>query len=868
MAGAEVPPGRSIRLLLAEDNPVDAGLELRQFQRAGIAVDHRVTDSEEAFVLALREFSPQVILSDFSMPQFDGMRALALAKELAPWTPFLFVSGTLGEESAIRALREGATDYVLKSNLARLPSAVQRALAEAEERRARRNLEAGLARAQLMAKLGHVITGPRGAFESWSESLPGLIGLDGESLPKTTREWLDLLHPRDREIFRAKSLEAAATQKRQEINYRLRTSGDEWMHIRQVIEPLSVQDAPHGEKWFSTLQDVTEQKSAESHIRRLNRVYAILSMINSLIVRVRRRDELFQEACRIAVEEGTFLLAWVGMLDPGRTRLEVVASAGADGGYLARMPLAAGADSKGLGPLAIRDKKAMIANDLSSDERIVLRDEALARGFRALVVLPLIVKGDALGVMALYSDQAGFFDSHEMRLLNELAGDISFAIGHIEQAERLEYLSYYDPLTGLANRMLLLDRLTQAAASTAADRKLVLSLLDVERFKTINDTLGRQHGDALLREIAKRLVEITGDSNRVARIGADRFAVIVPGVQKEEAIARAIEGGFARVEGEPFQVAGTELRLAMKSGIAIFPNDGADADSLFRHAEAALKKAKESGDKYLFYTQEMTARVAERLSLENKLRQAVERQEFVLHYQPKVTLGQRSIVGVEALIRWRTPQGMIPPAHFIPLLEETGLIVLVGAWALRRAALDHRAWIEQGFEAPRIAVNVSPIQLRQAGFLDAVRQALDEGASPAALDLEITESLIMEDIAGNTAKLAAVRDLGVNIAIDDFGTGYSSLGYLAKLPVHFLKIDRSFVMNMEKDPNAMTLVSTIISLAHSLRLKVIAEGVETESQAQMLHLLRCDEMQGYLYSKPLPIDDLVGLMKKNGLVKR
>jgi len=301
----------------------------------------------------------------------------------------------------------------------------------------------------------------------------------------------------------------------------------------------------------------------------------------------------------------------------------------------------------------------------------------------------------------------------------------------------------------------------------------------------------------------------------------------------------------------------------VRSGIAVCPNDGNDTDSLFRNAEAALKKAKSGSDKYLFYTQQMTERFAERLSLENRLRQAVERQEFVLHYQPKVKLADRSIVGVEALIRWQSPKGLIPPLRFISLLEETGLIVQVGSWALRRAAMDHRAWAAHGIAAPRIAVNVSSMQLR-GKFPEMVARALNGGATPPGIDLEITESLIMEDIAGNAGKLKAIRDLGVNIAIDDFGTGYSSLGYLSKLPVQALKIDRSYVITMEHDPNAMTLVSTIISLAHSLRLKVIAEGVETESQAKMLRLLHCDEAQGYLFSKPLPLAEITDLLRTTG----
>jgi EAL domain-containing protein (putative c-di-GMP-specific phosphodiesterase class I) len=293
----------------------------------------------------------------------------------------------------------------------------------------------------------------------------------------------------------------------------------------------------------------------------------------------------------------------------------------------------------------------------------------------------------------------------------------------------------------------------------------------------------------------------------------------------------------------------------------VFPGDGTDAEALLKNAEAALQRAKATGERYLFYTQQMTERVAGHLTLENKLRHALENNEFVLHYQPKVDVETRRIVGVEALMRWQSPDlGLVPPLRFIPILEETGMILEVGAWALRRAVLDHQRWLEQGLMAPRIAVNVSAIQMGQRDFVEMVREAVRLGAEPPGIDIEITESLIMEDVAGTSDKLKILRDLGMSIAIDDFGTGYSSLGYLAKLPVHSLKIDRSFISGMTDDADTMTLVSTIISLAHSLRLIVVAEGVETEDQAKLLRLLRCDEMQGYLISRPVPEGELRALL--------
>jgi EAL domain-containing protein (putative c-di-GMP-specific phosphodiesterase class I) len=259
----------------------------------------------------------------------------------------------------------------------------------------------------------------------------------------------------------------------------------------------------------------------------------------------------------------------------------------------------------------------------------------------------------------------------------------------------------------------------------------------------------------------------------------------------------------------------------------------------------------------------MTARVAETLALENKLLLALDRGEFVLHYQPKTDLAERRIVGVEALIRWQSPElGLVPPMQFIPLMEETGLILEAGSWALEQAVRDYRRWTTVSLAAPRIAVNVSAVQLRRQDFVETVRKAIGNDATPPGIDLEITESLIMEDIEGNIRKLKAVRDLGIDLAIDDFGTGYSSLAYLARLPVRSLKIDRSFIITMLEDANTMTLVSTIISLAHSLGLNVIAEGVDSEEQAKILHLLRCDQMQGFLISRPVPWEAMTELLQK------
>ncbi len=862
-----------LRILLAEDSESDAELIQRELKRGGLDFQSRRVQIEADFRRELDEFRPHLVISDFSMPQFNGRKALAIARESRGDIPFIFISGTIGENVAVDMMKAGADDYVMKNNLARLLPALERELREAEVRRGRRlaeerlhESEAGLHRAQLMAKIAHVITGPDGSFERWSDTLPQLIGVEPAQMPRSTREWMDLLHPDDRERFRATAIEAARAGARKDVEYRLRRSDGAWIQARQVIEPLQSQAGSEAEtRWFSTLQDVTEHRLAEEKILRLTRVYAVLSGINGLIVRVRDRDELFRDACRVAVEAGKFKLAWVGVVDREAALVKPVAWHGGEDDYFQLMPLAlneSDPERYGLAGRAIRERRAMVVEDMAKDPRVLLRKEASVRGFHSLVVLPLLVSGEAVGVLALYATEVGFFDEEEMKLLVELAGDISFALDHIAKAEKLDYLAYYDSLTGLANRSLFHERLVQYVSAAQSQKSgLAVAVVDVDRFKIINDSLGRQAGDELLKQVAERIEGHAGPI-RMARISADRFAIVRTGVSSESEVARLIEQWLAECFAPPYMVSGTELRVSAKAGVALFPNDGADADALFQNAEAALKKAKATGERYLFHTQQMTERIGEKLALENKLRQALEKEEFVLHYQPKVDTATRRIDSVEALIRWQSPElGLVSPMQFIPLLEETGLILEVGAWALGRAVVDHRTWTERGLPAPRVSVNVSAVQLRKRDFVATVEEAIMAGSIPPGIDLEITESLVMEDIEANMKKLEAVRVLGVSIAIDDFGTGYSSLGYLAKLPVHSLKIDRSFIITMLKDPAIMTLVSTIISMAHSLRLKVVAEGVDAEEQAKALDRLGCDQLQGYLFSKPLPFDDMTALLR-------
>jgi diguanylate cyclase (GGDEF)-like protein/PAS domain S-box-containing protein len=859
----------AIRVLLTEDVAADAELEVRELKRAGLRIAHRIVDSEESFSSALREFSPDVILSDFSMPGFDGMAALAIARELSPDTPFVFVSGTIGEEYAIRALKSGATDYVLKSNLVRLPAAVERALGEARGRRERRQTEAELEIA-------------RERLTSIYSSLPDMLwSVDAESerilyVSPAAKDifdrspddflideqlWVDVVHPEDRPSMLA-AWDGVRNGAEFDVEYRvLRPDGQ----VRWVNDRARVVRRPDGrpERIDGIVRDITQRVEQRHRLERLIRIRDVLGELNSAIVRVRDREGLFREFCRIALERGGFVVARIVELDAGG-RATIAATTEADPALFQSMLDEYNRDRTGARTLlaeVLQTGQVRIANDVSADARIASRAALIREGNYALALLPLIVSGRTAGVVTLRAREAGFFDHEEVRLLRELTSNMAFALELMDKQERIAYLALYDELTGLPNRASLDQQLTRAMEGAArTNNRLALVIFDVERFRAINDTLGRHTGDRVLQAVGQRLREATGDVNLVARLGGNQFAVIFPRISNAEEVARRIEK--EAMLASAFHADGREMRLSAKSGIAIYPEDGADADALLRNAEASLSRAKETGERYMFYAPHINARVAEQVELENRLRAAVERGELFLHYQPKVDLATRRIIGLEALMRWIGPDGLpVSPVKFVPVLEQTGLILEAGRQALAAATAAHRAWQARKLDPPRIAVNVSALQLRRRSFVDDVRGALgDLGADGGGVDLEITESLLMTEVDESIRKLRELRAMGLCIALDDFGTGYSSLAYLSKLPLDSLKIDRGFVRGMAENADDTAIISAIISLAQSLRLNVVAEGVESEEQAQLLRLLRCDQAQGYLFSPPVAADKIEALL--------
>ena len=422
--------------------------------------------------------------------------------------------------------------------------------------------------------------------------------------------------------------------------------------------------------------------------------------------------------------------------------------------------------------------------------------------------------------------------------------------------------AYHDALTNLANRRLFMDRLTQALTRVQWHKRLVSVLfLDLDHFKSINDALGHSVGDLLLQAVAERLTTCVRQGDTVARLGGDEFAIALADVARTSDIPKVAQKIIDTLSG-PYVLEGRELFITTSIGICIYPDDAQDAETLIKNADVAMYRAKRHGrNNYQHYSPDMNAQAFERLAIETSLRHALEREEFFLEYQPQVDIGTGRIIGYEALVRWRHPDlGVMPPGKFIPLAEESGLIVPIGEWVLRSACAQNKAWQAAGFPPIRVAVNVSPRQLRHESLLGAVGRALREtGLHPNWLELEMTES-IMQDADEAIRLLSQLQAIGVQIAIDDFGTGYSSLNHLKRYPIHKLKIDQSFVRDVTHDPHDRAIVTAIIALAHSLNLKAIAEGVETEEQLAYLRSLKCDEAQGYFLGRPMPAQNATKLL--------
>ena len=428
-----------------------------------------------------------------------------------------------------------------------------------------------------------------------------------------------------------------------------------------------------------------------------------------------------------------------------------------------------------------------------------------------------------------------------------------------ERTAEVDRLAYYDTLTSLPNRALFEDRLTQAVAlAQRVNKRVAVLFVALDQLKKVNDTLGHLSGDQLMQQVAVRIRGCIRESDTVARFGGDQFVVMLPELESTKD-ALDVVALLQQTLHPSFKLGRQELFATASVGISFFPDDGRETSSLVKNANAALYRAKKSGgNEYRFYTADMHIKASKRFELETSLRHAIDNREFLLHYQPRVAIDSLKIVGVEALVRWQHPQlGLVPPMDFIPLAEETGLILPIGEWVLREACRQNRDWQNKGFAPMRVGVNISARQFQQQHLAETVLRILEEtDLGPEFLELELTESSIMSNAEATIVVLTKLQTMGIAISVDDFGTGFSSLSYLKRLPIDSLKVDQSFVRELATDPDDAALVMAIVSLAHTLRLRVVAEGVETQEQLRFLRLLRCDEIQGYLISKPLPVEGI------------
>ena len=608
--------------------------------------------------------------------------------------------------------------------------------------------------------------------------------------------------------------------------------------------------------------------TALESVNRVNRFLTMLSRVNRTIVRAESADRLYHDVCNIAVESGLFQFAWIGLVDPTSGQFRQMAYSGS----LPHVPLALEVFSTAANAV-LHHQSPVICNDLNEQMSPPLAQHAmLAQGYQSMAGLPLREMGSIVGVFLLYCNDRGALTPDVTNLLTEVADDISFSLGHMHTEQqriagesKLYYLAFYDAQTGLPNRAMLDDRLPKLAA-VADQNGHVLTMVDIrlQRVEQIVQVLGKLAMDEVLRTVAYRLDSCRGSQGLVVQLASDEFAI----VSSELSDPSAVDGFASRVRdalSPPVKSEQGDIYLQVGIGVACYPLHDEDIGNLLRRARAATEHA--SGEPgYRVYSTEMDRGLEQRMQMLTDLHKALERNEFVLHFQPQLNLKTGVVVGVEALLRWqRLEHGLVSPAQFIPLLEEAGLMPKVGAWVLRMACLQAKAWQNLGHPPLRMAVNLSAQQFRSADLVAVVKNALEEAQLEAEfLELELTESLILESAEQTIAMMHELKALGVTLSLDDFGTGYSSLSYLRRYPVDRIKIDQSFVRDMMQHPGSASLVRSILAMASNLGLKTIAEGVETRGQHGYLRKQMCQEMQGYLYSRAVPPVDIATLLSGGG----
>jgi diguanylate cyclase (GGDEF)-like protein len=624
-----------------------------------------------------------------------------------------------------------------------------------------------------------------------------------------------------------------------------------WLH-REVIR---VADGV-----VAIVRDITERKRDELLRTEQSRVLEMIASSTPL-------QDVLVSITQMIESQAPEFIAGVRLLEEGGTHLRHVAAPSVPEGYTSAVDRIALGPASGSCSAAIRRQAAVVSPDIDKDSLWDdLRRHAANHGLRSCWSLPIKSHQDRmLGTLVLYSRNVHEPNALEEQLAGMAARLASIAIERRQAEERIRHMAHHDALTGLPNRVLLDDRLRQAMLHAQRYGHFVMvALVDLDNFKLINDSLGHNIGDELLKVVADRMVRCVRRTDSVARLGGDEFLIVMYDQQTHVDSFTPTLQKISEAVAQPVLVGMHSIQITCSIGVTIYPSDGDDIHTLIRNADSAKHRAKELGhNRYQFYTSEMNKRIHEKLALHDGMRNAITRKEFRLLYQPQVDLRSGAIVGVEALLRWERPDaGTISPSIFIPVAEETGQIVAIGDWVLHAACAQAKAWQRAGHAQIMMSVNVSARQFREGNLVERVSHALAEsGLEASCLELELTESLIMQDVGRAIATMSELQAMGVHLSIDDFGTGYSSLSALKSFPISRLKIDRSFVQDLPDSEDDKVIATAVISLGHKLNLRVIAEGVETEAQLAFLRENECDEMQGFCFSRPVGAEEVARLLE-------